>query len=546
MKRPLRTRALLVALLLLVPALGTASCGSGGPLPEAPPPFVAQFPAAPPNGDPTPPEPTPPAQPPKTPVFDADAYAHERNVLFGAFPSDVLRHGYTIFTTDGDQITADGALIVPVDVSGPVPRDSVRYVPVRIHATDLVDSQGGTPDVGSPIGFGFFLNDLEIVHDHLAFVLVGAGGSDSTPTLSNLVAFDPSNGTVLQTVDLANHRAVPPGQLDSSSTPVPQGGFVQSGAEALEYVPTFFGRGRLYVAMTNILFGPPSYGTVKYPGTIQVFDIATDSFPPVHPRPRPGLVTETLDVGGFNPVAIQRFTATGTLGLSIMQRLLVTVAGTTAYDANFQLVPVTDASVAVYDDGAATFLGRFLLGRTGLSATRPALGRDAAGHRVGFFPSSVTGEVYLLRLDGLYDTIVDASRLAVLRGPNNGIPIASQQAGGPGGNITSVGLAPDGRTLVVAGFGNLFAWPDPEPGRLYLLGLPEDLVTGSGFGVDFVPGDTLHGTVPGRALGALALVPNGGSRPDVYVAVSSPLDSSTFLAQGPASLGSLQTFGLIR
>ncbi len=35
------------------------------------------------------------------------------------------------------------------------------------------------------------------------------------------------------------------------------------------------------------------------------------------------------------------------------------------------------------------------------------------------------------------------------------------------------------------------------------------------------------------------------SRPDVYVAVSSPIDTSTYLATGPASLGALQTFGLI-
>ena len=182
----------------------------------------------------------------------------------------------------------------------------------------------------------------------------------------------------------------------------------------------------------------------------------------------------------------------------------------------------------------------------GLAAARPAVGRDAAGHRVGFFPSAVTGEVYLLRLDGLDASPVDESRLAVLRGPLNGIGIRTDSAGAPGAHLTSVGLAPDGRTLVVAGFGDLFAWPDPVPGRLYLLGLPEDLVTGSGFGVDFVPGATLYGTTPGRTLGALALLPNAGSRPDVYVAVSSPIDTASYLATGPGSLGTLQTFGMFR
>ena len=34
-------------------------------------------------------------------------------------------------------------------------------------------------------------------------------------------------------------------------------------------------------------------------------------------------------------------------------------------------------------------------------------------------------------------------------------------------------------------------------------------------------------------------------RPDVYLAVNSPIDPTTFLATGPASLGTLQTFGMI-
>mgnify|MGYP001823144520 CR=1 FL=1 len=228
-------------------------------------------------------------------------------------------------------------------------------------------------------------------------------------------------------------------------------------------------------------------------------------------------------VPGYNPVAIARVPEDGAAAIAASPRIVVTVAGTTGYDASFRLVPVTEASVTVYDVPTSRLLGTFRLGLVGLAGTRPAIGRDAVGHLVGYFPSAVTGEVYLLLLDGLVGPFVDDTRLAVLRGPENGIPILTERAGGPGANVTGVALAPDGRTLVVAGFGDLFAWPEPEPGRLVLIGLPEDVVTGSGFGTDFVPGVSLHGTVPGRALGrAIASItpqPDGsapiGERPSI-------------------------------
>ena len=539
MNQPLARAASLLAACLLL-----AACGSGT-APTARDPFVAEFPTdpvgGPPGGDP---RPVPEPAPPRTPVFTSDAYVHDRVVVYGSFPSDVVLWDDTIFTSDADQIGPEGATILPLDVSGPFPVDSTRYRPVTIRAEQLVDSGGHAADDANPIGFGFFLNDIEIVDDHLGFVLVNAGGSDSLPTLCNLVAFDPTDGTLRQVVDLANTARPQPGLTDSAGTPVPAQGFVQSGAEGLEVVEYGFGRARLYVAMTNLLFQPPSSGSVKYPGTVQVFDLDAQAAQPVTTISTPGLTTETLDVAGFNPVALLAFGGSD-LPFGAAPRLLVTIAGATAYDGSGNLVPVTPASVAAFAGDKGSYLGRFQLGLAGLAATRPAVGFDAAGHRVGFFPSAVTGEIYLLRLDGLDTSPVDESQLAVLRGPENGIPVRTDSAGGPGAHLASVGLAPDGRTLVVAGFGDLFALPQPIPGRLYLLGLPADLVTGAGFGVDFVPGATLYGTTPGRTLGPMALLPNGGSRPDVYVSVSSPIDSWSYLATGPASLGALQTFGLI-
>jgi len=322
--------------------------------------------------------------------------------------------------------------------------------------------------------------------------------------------------------------------VDSEGVDVPDAGFVQSGAEAMSYVPSAFGAARIYVAMSNLVFGAPSYGTVKYPGTLQSFDVNPSATQPVTARPRGLLATETVVVQGYNPVALTLLEAP-----LAPPRLLVTVAGTTGYDAAYRLVPQTPASVEAYDGLGGTYLGRFELGLTGLAAARPALGEDRAGHRVGFFSSAVTGELYLLRLDGLFDNPINPDRVAVLRGPHNGIPIRTQDAGGPGGNITGALLLDGGRTLAVTGFGDLFASPSAEPGRLYLLALPHDVVTGSGFGGNFIPGATLHATTPGRALGAVVAADGVGGKPDLYVNVSGGIDTTTYWGVSPASVGAL-------
>jgi hypothetical protein len=526
-------RAALRALLLTSSLL--AGCGQSPGAQEPGAPFLVAFPPGA-TGTGGGGSSVPPVVRPKQPLFAADAFVHGRSVLFGSFPSDVVLFEDTAFASDADQVEAAGAAIVPVDVSGATPLPSQRFRTVLVLPQHLVDSTGAPADAAAPIGFGFFLNEIRIVGEHLGLVLANAGGSDSTPALSNLIAFDPTNGIVLQTVNLAVPFSTPAPLTDSSGAPVPGGTFLQSGAEGLEVAADGAGGLRVFVAMTNLLFGAPSFGQVKLPGTVQVFDLTPGLQAPVAP-----VAGRTLLCAGYNPGAVQRLRPDG----GGRDRVLVTVTGATAFDATGALVPVTDASVEAYDaDG--TFLGRFLLGLSGLSSIRPALGRDGAGSFVGFFPSSTTGRVYLLRLDGLTSATVDEGRLAVLRGPDNGIPITAAGAGSPGGNVTGIGLSPDGRTLVVAGFGNLFAFPAPEPGRLFLLDLPPDVVTGAGFGVNFVPGSTEHATVAGRTLGALVLVPNAGERPDVLVNVSGPFDTTTFVGTGPASLGTLRTYGRIR
>jgi hypothetical protein len=532
-----------VSSFLLLSVLVSA-CGGGGGVGPLPPPFVVDAPVLGGGGSPPPGGVTPPPAPAVPPVWDAVAADLGRTAFFGSFPSDLVRFDGTFFTTDADAIEPAGARVLAFDATSNPPAPSPRYATVTIQAGDLRDSLGQPGSFANPIGFGFFLNDLVIVNERLGFVLANAGGSDSSPTLSNVVAFDPTTGALKQVVNLAQPFQNGGVLLDSSGAAAAGQTFVQAGAEALAFVATPTG-GLLYVAMTNLIFGAPSFGAIKHRGTLQVFDVSPAAGAPVSVRPAAGLFTETLLTQDYNPIALSTFDADMSPGGIVIPRLLVTVGGTTAYNVAFQLVPVTEASVEVWDADALAFRGRFRLGLAGLAGTHPALGRDGAGHHVGFFPSSVTGEVYLLLVDGIHPWEIDVSQLAVLRGPGNGIPITAAQAGGPGGNVTGVGLSPDGRTLAVSGFGDLFAFPVPNPGQLVLLALPDDVVTGSGFGANFVPGSARYAAEAGRTLGSLLVRGPGESGPDIAVLVGGAIDLTTFLGTGPASLGTLQTFGWI-
>ncbi len=530
--------------LRFLPALALSAslpaCGGGAPH-WSDEPFVASFPD---EGPGTAHHPLPPVPPPEfssPPLWNADAYPFARVATFGSFPSDVTRFGDAIFVTDADAVEAEGARIVALDVTGSQPVPSPAFSPVVVHAGDLVDSRGLPGDAANPVGFGFFLNDALVVTNRLGFVLANAGGSDTVPSLANLVAFDPTAGHVLQVVNLANPYANGTPLLDSTGTPVPGNQFTQGGAEGVEFVPTRDGKGVLFVAMSNFVFGAPSYGAVKYPGTVQVFDVDLASASPVSLRPAGSLATVAFPTHDYNPVAVSRYPSS-----SGPDRLLVTAAGTTGYDASYNLVPKTNSSVEVYDPSTLTLLGRFDLGLAGLSGIRPALGRDGAGHSVGFFASSVKGEIYLLRLDGLDFEPVLPSLVSVLRGPANGIPIAPGSAGGPGGNVAGIALSSDGRTLLASGFGDLFAFGGPTPGRLFALSLPGDLVQGSAFGREFVPGTANLVTAPGRTLGPLVIAATSAAAPEVYVAVSGAIDGSTFVGTSPASVGTLSTWGAIR
>lgn len=538
---PRLASALLVCLGLAAPL---AACGGPDSI-VRPEPFVVTAAPPGPGGGTSPAPTTPPPTTPRPVAWDADAARLSRTPLYGAFSSDMDLVDDVLFVVDGDQIEADGARIVPLSVAGAAPVASAAHTPTVVSASDLVDAAGRTANLASPIGFGFYLNDLEVVDDRLGFVLVNAGGSDSAPPLANLVVFDPTSGLVRQVVNLAQPFTDAQPLLDSAGTPAPGNTFTQAGAESLAFVPAP-GGGRLFVGMTNLLVNAPSYGTDRQRGTIQVFDVQPGDPQPVRARATPGLFTETWLTRDYNPVALEVVTTDAAFAGGGTARLLITLGGTTSYDNSYRLVPSSDSSVEAYDALASRYLGRFALGRAGLGGTPPAIGSDASGNRLGFFPSAVTGEVYLLRLDGLYVENVDASALAVLRGPGNGIPVTPALAGGPGGNLAGIALAPDGRTLLVTCFGDLFAFPAPLPGQLRALALPEDVLLTPAFTATLVPGTALYASVSGRTLGRVLLRPNDIGLPDAFVLVSGTIDLGTYTGTSPASVGTLTTFGLIR
>ena len=108
--------------------LGACGGGSGTDLE----PFDIQPDATPqPPGGST----TPPPAPPSAPVWDADAFPHARILTFGSFPSDLVRHGDTLFASDADEIDASGAKIRAVDISGASPVASGRFPSTTIRAT---------------------------------------------------------------------------------------------------------------------------------------------------------------------------------------------------------------------------------------------------------------------------------------------------------------------------------------------------------------------------------------------------------------------------
>ncbi len=486
----------------------------------------------------------PPPAPTVQPVWNENAYQHGRVPYFGAYPSDLERYGDTLFTVDADEIDSSNARIVPVDMtaSGLVP--SALFLPTMIRDMDLVDALGQPASLASPIGFGFFVNDLAVASPTLGFALVNAGGSDTRPNLSNLIVFNPSTGAIVQVVNLAIPYSDSTTQLvDSNGAYVNSSTFMQSSAEGIAYVPGINGQDLLYVAMAN---ATNTYPAIWNPGTLQCFRVTQGAPLPVSQFPEAGRSTRTLQTLHYNPVELSVIYPQSPPGNPPTPRLLVTVAGALGADANFNLIPATPAAVEAYDAVSGYREGWFAMGMAALAAKPPAIGQDGAGNYVGFFPSQITGEIYLLNLKGLYSPVIAPNQLAILRGVGNGIPIVQPSgASVPGRNISGVALSGDGRTLIATTFGDLFASPTPKGGTLYALSLPHNVVTGSGFGTQFVPEANEFAAANGRNLSSPLIYATGPMQDEVFAVVSGALDAN-FLGLSPASIGSLNTHDAVK
>ncbi|MEM8883941.1 MAG: hypothetical protein AAGD14_07730 [Planctomycetota bacterium] len=519
----MRARGLLPVCLFLSLVVG---CGSDGGLPP-----IVPFEGAPGVPvDPGNPNPTPPPNPTPTPT-PAPAVTFDAQFIDlttpGAFPSDVVGDG------NGSLYTVDDAQIPATVLRFPFTGGAQATPSVTIAAADLIDSDGTQPavtpntiDFGGGL-FGAFTGDLEVVFERWLLVTVGAGNSasaiDGAPVrLANLLVIDMQAGEIVQTINLG--WSLPESHtLSDGST---QAAIPQSLPSQVTFVPDLNGSntGRIYVAMGNGA-GSASGLTLWHPGTVQIWRADFTRAEPIEPDLtglNPQFATRTFVSENFNPVSVRSFR--NRLGLDY---LLLTNAGASRFDANFNAVPETETVIEVLD--LTTFVWRPSLAQSlgaVLPATqRAAIGRDATGRPFAAFTSQTFSAAYLFDLSGL-----DVDPPVAGRGLLRTIDLAA------GGSTTigsgfhpGVGLTNSARTLVTSRF---------LPAQLQVVSLPGDVANGS-ITVDPAPfdGNEMFADDTG-GLGALVVPRNNVS--DVYVITNGTFDMS-FAPLGNAHIGTLTT-----
>ena len=399
----------------------------------------------------------------------------------------------------------------------------------------LIDADGTTPatapttfDFGGGL-FGAFTGDIEVAENRYAFVTVGAGNSRSVSgsdplSLSNVVLIDTVTGTVLQTINLGWSANVD-GNLNVGP---PFTGLPQSLPSQVAYVPnsSFPGTGRLYVAMSNGA-GDSNGLSAWFPGTVQIWQVDFSRANPITPDVSgrdPFHPTRLFVSEHFNPVGLTIYRAP--LGVDY---LLLTNAGASRFDANFNAIPEGDAFLEVLDLTTRQWRPNLTmnLGAILPATQKLAIGRDATGRPFAMLSSQTLSAAFVIDLEGLDQGPARADQLGLL----HAVDLAA------GGSTTigsgfhpSIGLSPTSRTAVVSTF---------FPPKLYVLDLPDDIGENA-IGVDIPPFDNANLTATGSGgLGAL-VVPNDNIS-DVYFLVNGTFDSTTFLPKDPAYIGTLTT-----
>ncbi len=472
-------------------------------------------------GQPNPPGAGPVPEPGPAPVpgvvFEDDTLALGRP---GGFPSDLVRD------TNGTVYTVTDAQI-PTDIVGF--RNGTEVLRVRLTAAHLADHDGTVParaptTLGSGL-FGAFTGDLELVLDRWLLVTVGGGNSISADAqgnllrLANLVVIDTTTGTVVQTVNLA----WPMSFAGSFSDGPPFTTIPQSLPAMAAFVPNGPLAGTVFVALSN--GGGTNAGLTRFfNGTVQVWSADFSQATPLVPDTAGKATldaTKTFTSLRYNTVGLTRYrTRTGG------SFLLVTNAGASRFDQNFNATPTTNAVLEILDldtrrfqDAWAADLGPILPATQAL-----ALARDATGRGFGLLTSQTFDAAYAVELEGLEATPVDPARIALLRT----IEFSTGGAVTPGSGFhPGIAVSRQGRTAMLSSF---------SLSSLRVLALPDDLATGPVI-IDPIPLAGHLGPARGLGLGAVLVGTTGAT-----FVVNGDFDAS-FLRNRPAFLGTLRVPG---
>jgi len=479
------------SLFLLVLGLVVPACDGTGKVPldlSNPGPVGGGGQPNPPGAGPAPaPSPAPGADV----AFEDDTLSLNRP---GAFPSDLVR------ATDGTVYTVDGAQI-PANVVAF--RNGAETMRTSITAADLADHDGTSP-AASPTTFGTglfgaFTGDLELVFDRWLLVTVSAGnsisddGQGNTLRLANLVVIDTETGSIVQAVNLA----WPLSFSGSFSDGPPYSTIPQSLPAMAAFVADGPDTGAVYVAMSNA--GGTNAGLTRFfNGTVQIWRADFGQPQPLQAETvgKAALdATRTLVSLRYNTVGLTRYdTRTG------RSFLLLTNAGASRFDENFNATPTTNAFLEVLDLSTRRFQDAWAadLGPILPAAQSLAIDRDATGRAFALLGSQTFDAAYAVELEGLEATPVDPARIGLLRT----VEFSPGGAVTPGaGFLPGVGLSPGGRTAILTSF---------QGSSLRVLLLPDDLATGP-VGVDPAPFAGHLGPARGLGLGALVTGVHGAT-----------------------------------
>ncbi len=387
----------------------------------------------------------------------------------------------TLFAVDDAEVGAlDGAKVLAVNMDLTPPGADSAYTTFALGKTDLLHPGGsavGASDTFGSWGLEAAADDLLVVHSGLAFLLVSSSCENDPPYLADLAVFKPSDGSLLQVLNVALQFTPPGGSVRSDGTAIASS-FVQTNPSGLAYVPGLGTQGRLYVSMSNLHDSSGFPRTMVYnPGTIMAFDVDTSLAQPVTAAP-----ASTLIPSRWNPVHLTHYPSaqSGCDYVLVTEAGITTYYGTSAsygYSPPYQYVCHTDAAVEIIDAASSQFLSwdpgtgsrtTIDLGPAAPSLDDIAIAADPAGGTAGLLGSSFYGRIYAIDISGLDQYPAGAAGLRPLRNAYNPVQVFSH-CGSDHDFASSVSVSPDGGYAMVSDFNGAAA---------RVVALPANWVTG--------------------------------------------------------------------